>query len=100
LWPLGRDDPLSGLLDNLASLLAGMELLRERVTVDEELKRQLEPQLVELRGAANRVSAAADALRSALRPGEDETPMVRWMERQAEREGREGNLTLNAAPLD
>lgn len=100
VWPLGLDDALGGLLDNLASLLAGMELLRERVTVDEELKRQLEPQLVELRGAANRVSAAADALRTSLRPGEDETPMVRWMERQAERDGREGNLTLNAAPLD
>ncbi|HEU4457000.1 MAG TPA: helicase C-terminal domain-containing protein [Longimicrobium sp.] len=100
VWPLGLDDALSGLLDNLRSLLEGMELLRERVTVEEEMKRQLEAQLVELRGAANRVGAAADALRGALRPGEGEMEMVRWMERQPERQEREGNLTLNAAPLD
>jgi ATP-dependent DNA helicase DinG len=100
VWPLGLDDALSGVLDNLSALLVGMELLRERVVGDEELRRQLEPQLVELRGAANRVQSAADALRGALRPGEDAMKMVRWMERQAERENREGNLTLNAAPLD
>ncbi|HEX5725031.1 MAG TPA: helicase C-terminal domain-containing protein [Longimicrobiaceae bacterium] len=100
VWPLGLDDALSGLLDNLRSLQEGMELLRERVAVDEELRRNLEPQLVELRGASNRVDAAAEALRNALRPGEDAMQMVRWMERQPPREGREGNLTLNAAPLD
>ncbi|HEX8695984.1 MAG TPA: helicase C-terminal domain-containing protein [Longimicrobium sp.] len=100
VWPLGLDDALTGLLDNLAGLLEGMELLRERVTVDEELKRHLEPQLVELRGGANRVQAASDALRNALRPGPDDLQLVRWMERQAERADREANLTLNAAPLD
>jgi len=100
VWPLGLDDALSGVLDNLRSLREAMELLRERVTVDEELKAKMEPQLVELRGAANRVDGMADALRQALRPGEEEIQMVRWIERQAERDGREGNLTLNAAPLD
>jgi ATP-dependent DNA helicase DinG len=100
VWPLGLDDALGALLDNLRSLLEGMELLRERVTVEDEMKRQLEAQLVELRGAANRVTGAADALRGALRPGEGEMEMVRWMERQPERQEREGNLTLNAAPLD
>ena len=100
VWPLGLDDALTALLDNLRSLLDGMELLRERVGVDEQLKERLEPQLVELRGAANRVEAAADGLRSALRPGEDAMQMVRWMERQPERAEREANLTLNAAPLD
>jgi ATP-dependent DNA helicase DinG len=100
VWPLGLDDALSGLLDNLQSMLAGMELLRERVATDDELRRNLEPQLMELRGAANRVEGAADGLRMALRPGEEKVKMVRWMERQAARESREGNLTLNAAPLD
>jgi ATP-dependent DNA helicase DinG len=100
VWPLGLDDALTGLLDNLRALGEAMELLRERVTVDEEMQRHLESQLMELRGAANRVAAAGDGLRQALRPGEDELQIVRWIERQAEREGREGNLTLNAAPLD
>jgi ATP-dependent DNA helicase DinG len=100
VWPLGLDDALSGVLDNLKSLREAMELLRERVTVDEELKQKMEPQLVELRGAANRVDAMADALRQGLRPGDEAMKMVRWIERQPEREGREGNLTLNAAPLD
>jgi ATP-dependent DNA helicase DinG len=100
VWVLGLEDALEGLLDNLGSLLRGMELLRERISIDEALKEMLEPQLMELRGAANRVEAAQDALRASLRPPDDGLKMVRWMERQAEREGREGNLTLNAAPLD
>jgi len=100
VWTLGLDDALTGVLDNLKSLREAMELLRERVTVDEELQRQMEAQLVELRGAMNRVDGAGDALRQALRPGDDAMKMVRWIERQPEREGREANLTLNAAPLD
>ena len=100
IWVLGLDDALTGLLENLGKLLEGMETLRERIVADEQLKEGLEAQLVELRGAANRIGAAADGLRSALRPGEVEMKMVRWMERQPPRDGREGNLTLNAAPLD
>ncbi len=100
VWVLGLDDALAGLLEHLGRLLEGMEILRERVSTDEDLKQVLEPQLMELRGAANRVDAATTGLRTALRPGEDQVKMVRWMERQAQREGREGNLVLNAAPLD
>ena len=100
IWVLGLDDALSALLDNLTGLLAGMEQLKERVQADEQLKQGMEAQLVELRGSANRIGAMADGLRGALRPGEGEQKMVRWMERQPPRDGREGNLTLNAAPLD
>ena len=100
VWVLGLDDALSALLDNLTGLLAGMEELRDRVQADEQLKQGLEAQLVELRGSANRIGAAADGLRGALRPGESEQKLVRWMERQPPRDGREGNLTLNSAPLD
>jgi ATP-dependent DNA helicase DinG len=100
IWVLGLDDALSGLLDNLTGLVVGMEQLKERAQADEQLKQGLEAQLVELRGASNRIGAAADGLRGALRPGESEQRMVRWMERQPPRDGREGNLTLNAAPLD
>ena len=100
VWTLGLDDALTGLLDNLQKVQESMELLRERVTVDEELQRQLEAQLVELRGAITRVGGIGDGLRQALRPGDAGMKMVRWIERQPEREGREGNLTINAAPLD
>jgi ATP-dependent DNA helicase DinG len=101
VWPLGLDDGLTALLDNLGTLLEAMEMLRERITVDQTLREKLEQQLMELRGGASRVESASDALRTALRPGDDgKMQMVRWMERQAAREGREGNLTLNAAPLD
>jgi ATP-dependent DNA helicase DinG len=100
VWPLGLDDALSALLDNLASLLLGIGLLRERIAADDTLRRQVEAQLMELRGAATRVEMAADALRNALRPGEERMRMVRWMERAPARDGREANLTLNAAPLD
>jgi ATP-dependent DNA helicase DinG len=100
IWPLGLDDALTALLDHLRDLCEGMELLRERVTIDEEMKQQMESQLVELRGASNRVLGAADALRQALRPGEEAMKMVRWIGRQPEREGREGNVGLYAVPLD
>jgi ATP-dependent DNA helicase DinG len=100
VWPLGLDDSLTGLLDSLQSLLAGMELLRERIATDDELRRQLEQQLMELRGGANRIESATDALRMTLRPGDEEHRIVRWMERQPARDNREGNLTLNAAPMD
>jgi ATP-dependent DNA helicase DinG len=100
VWVLGLDDALNALLDNLAKLLAGFEQLKERVQADEQLKQGLEAQLVEMRGAANRIGAMSDGLRGALRPKEAEGKMVRWMERQPPRDGREGNITLNAAPLD
>jgi ATP-dependent DNA helicase DinG len=101
VWPLGLDDALTALLDNLGGLLEALELLRERVSVDQSLREKLEQQLMELRGGAARVESAADALRTALRPGDDgKMTMVRWMERQPARENREGNLVLNAAPLD
>ena len=100
VWVLGLDDALGALLENLTGLLAGMEQLKERIQADEPLKQGMEAQLVELRGSANRIGAMADGLRGALRPGEGEQKMVRWMERQPPRDGREGNLTLNAAPLD
>ncbi|MGI9183292.1 MAG: helicase C-terminal domain-containing protein [Longimicrobiaceae bacterium] len=101
IWALGLDDALTALLANLESLLAGIESLRERVIADEQAKEMLEQQLLELRGAANRLELAALALRSALRPGEDVTlKMVRWMERRSEKEAREINVILSAAPLD
>ena len=100
VWRLGLGDALGGLLENLDALLRGIEMLRERIGTDEEAKEKLDPQLLELRGIANRVEGAAHALRMALRPGKDTLPLVRWMEWRAGREGRESNVILSAAPLD
>ncbi|HET7273537.1 MAG TPA: ATP-dependent DNA helicase, partial [Longimicrobiaceae bacterium] len=100
VWVLGLDEALTGLLVNLDNLLAGLETLRERITLDDEARDKLEPQLLELRGAGNRLSGAALALRSALRPPEDALRMVRWMERRGDHHGGEANIILAAAPLD
>ena len=100
VWERGLGEDLDAVLANLDTLLQGLELLRERISVDEEARQSLEPQLVELRGVANRVDGAAFALRTALRPGPDGLKMVRWMELRREARDGEPNITLAAAPLD
>ncbi len=107
VWVLGLDEALTALLLQLDDLLRGIDLLRERIAVDEEARQNLEAQLLELRGTANRLEAAVFALRLALRPGEDALQMVRWMEARAERdsttrgaEPQAKNVVLSAAPLD
>jgi ATP-dependent DNA helicase DinG len=99
-WELGLRESLDGLLTHLDGLLRGLDLLRERIGIDEETKQHMEAQLLELRGAANRLEAAAHGLRAALQPGEESIPMVRWMERRGDREHRETNIILAAAPLE
>lgn len=106
VWTLGLEAALDALLVHLDRLLEGIDRLRERVVVDEEAKQSMEPQLLELRGVANRLEAAAHALRTALKPGEDAIRMVRWLERRASREAPTApesqpvNVILAAAPLD
>jgi ATP-dependent DNA helicase DinG len=103
VWRAGLSEDLEGLLRAIEALLRSLESLRERISVADETRRALEPQLVELRGASNRLESAMLALRSTLLPGPDAQNMVRWIE--ARRDAREGasemrNITLSAAPLD
>jgi ATP-dependent DNA helicase DinG len=98
-WSGAVGEALDALLSNLDAVRAGIATIRDRLAVDERRRDRLEPQLMELRGAGNRLEAAAHALRTSLRRGEEPVPMVRWMERR-EREGREVNVVLSAAPLD
>jgi ATP-dependent DNA helicase DinG len=100
VWEVGLAEDLAGLLGHLEDLLKGVELLRERVAVDEEARARLEPQLLELRGVAGRLETAAFALRGALRPAEGMLKMVRWMEIRRDPRGGDPNITLAAAPLD
>src|SRR5690606_31311414 len=53
---------------NLEVLLRSFDELRKRIGVDEEAVRALEPQLLELRGAANRLDSAVLAVRTTLNP--------------------------------
>jgi ATP-dependent DNA helicase DinG len=105
VWAGGLTESLDGLLANLETLLRGLETLRDRIGADEAAKQEMEAQLMEVRGVANRLDSAMHALRAALRPGRDAVPMVRWMERRRERrDGASGtpgtNVILSAAPLD
>jgi ATP-dependent DNA helicase DinG len=100
VWTLGLDASLDALLAHLDALLKGIEQLRERVGVDDEAKQAMEQQLLELRGVGNRLEAAVHGLRTSLKPGEESIPMVRWMERRGDRERRETNVILAAAPLN
>jgi ATP-dependent DNA helicase DinG len=100
VWENGLDEELAGLLMHLDTLLKGIDSLRERVAVDDEARTAMEPQLMELRGVANRLDAAGYALRAALRPAEDALSMVRWLEVRRDPRGGESNVILAAAPLD
>jgi ATP-dependent DNA helicase DinG len=99
VWDAGLREALDGLLVHLEKLRRDIEMLRDRIGVDEAVRERMEAQLLELRGAANRLDAAAHALRTALQPGEESMPMVRWMERRGDRDRRESNIVLSAAPL-
>jgi ATP-dependent DNA helicase DinG len=100
VWAQGLEEDLSTLLAHLDTLLKAIEQLRERISIDEEARTAMEAQLLELRGAANRLDAAAHALRSTLRPSDGGTPMVRWMEMRRDPRGADPNVSLAAVPLD
>jgi ATP-dependent DNA helicase DinG len=99
-WERGLDEDLPALLQELDRILRGVETLRDRVAVDEEVRTAMEPQLMELRGVANRLASAAIALRTALQPGDDAATLIRWMELRHDARGGEANVTLAAVPLD
>lgn len=99
-WSHGLGEAWEGLQQNLGDLQRGLRTLRERVQADERMREALEERLLELRGVQNRLDAAARGLAAALRPGETDVPMVRWMERQAGGADRPANLVLSTAPLE
>jgi ATP-dependent DNA helicase DinG len=100
VWEGGLEEDLSALLLNLSRIARGLESVREKVLGDEESARTLEPQLLEVRGAANRIEAAAIALGATLRPGDRTDELVRWIETRRDPAGGQGNIILAAAPLD
>ncbi len=100
VWARGLDEELPALLHELDGIVRGLELLRERMGMEEEARAAFEPQLMEIRGVGNRLEAAALALRVALQPGEDAETLVRWLELRRDARGGESNVTMAAVPLD
>jgi len=104
VWGAGLEEDLSATIAHLDTLQMGMKALREKVRVDEEVAREYEEQLLELRGVASRVEAATLAFRTTLRPERDGSERVRWVEfrpsRYAGAEEGDGNVLIAAAPLD
>lgn len=96
-WTHGMDVAFENLLTTLSVLAKGMQQLRDTVMVDREWSDALTEQLVELHGAAGRVSGAADALRLVFTGEGADAPLVRWLERRG---GREVNHAIRAAPVE
>lgn len=99
-WQQEVTEELRSTVTNLEVLLRSIDELRKRIGVDEEAVRALEPQLLELRGAANRLDSAVLALRTTLNPTDGGLEMVRWLEARRDPRGTEPNVIISAAPLD
>lgn len=96
-WTHGMDVAYESVLTSLRALARALEQLRDTILVDRDWADGLTEQLVELNGVANRVAAAADALRLVFTGAGADTPLVRWLERRA---GREVNHAARAAPVE
>lgn len=96
IWAAGLGAALDDLLAEIEVLGDGLRMVRERLETDERRAEELAPLLNEVRGVTRRLQSAGDALRAALRPGQDGAPRVRWLELK----GSERNIGASAVPLD
>ena len=78
-------------------------MVRERLETDTRRAEELAPLLDEVSGVSRRLANAADALRSALRPGAEASRRVRWIEAAGggSETGAGGrNVSVASVPLD
>lgn len=99
-WQAGVAPALTDLLVVLDRLARGLDGVREAVLTDRRATELLEEQLVEVSALANRVRAQADGLRTALIPGDEVVPLVRWLERRGGGPSQEPNVVACAAPIE
>jgi ATP-dependent DNA helicase DinG len=99
-WARGPAPALESLLLLLDELARGVAKLSERINIDEGWKRSLQEQLVEMQGVQQRLLETATGLRTALQPGRDNLPLVRWLERRGVSAAREPNVAVRAAPIE
>ncbi len=95
VWAAGLGDALDGLGYSLSLLREALLTLVERLSGEWEPGERIESLLGELRAASNRLEAARDALRMALRPPAGTPPLVRWIERRGA-----AHVALAAVPLE
>ena len=102
VWAAGLGPTLDDLLGEVELIADGLRTVRDRLETDERRAEELAPLLNEVSGVSRRLANAADALRSALRPGIDAASRVRWIEAGGSRDaGAEPrNVTVASVPLD
>jgi ATP-dependent DNA helicase DinG len=113
IWKAGLTVALDDVLREIVMLGDGLVMVKERFETDMRLEEEMSPLLNELRGVTRRLANAGDALRSALRPGQDGAKRVRWIEArqhtprrnaahdtyEAHEETRR-NVVVSSVPLD
>jgi len=102
VWGAGLGATLDDLLREIELLAYGLRMVRERLETDERRAEELAPLLNEVGGVSRRLANAADALRSALRPGIEASERVRWVEATGTREPGtdKRNISVSSVPLD
>jgi ATP-dependent DNA helicase DinG len=95
IWAAGLEDALQDLGFSLSRLREALVVVVERLAGDDEAGDRIASLLAEVRGIANRLEAARDALRAALRPAPGAPRTVRWIERRGG-----AHVALAAVPLE
>jgi ATP-dependent DNA helicase DinG len=99
VWGAGLGDALDGFGFSLGHLREALAALGERLTSQAEPSERMQSLLGEIRGLANRLEAARDAVRMALRPPAGTPPTVRWIERRGGAHVALAAVPLEVAPL-
>ncbi|HEV8410007.1 MAG TPA: helicase C-terminal domain-containing protein [Gemmatimonadaceae bacterium] len=103
VWTAGLGAALDDLLREIELIADGLRTVRERIESDTRRAEELAPLLNEISGVSRRLVNAADALRSALRPGADANSRVRWIEAggpSRDTAGEARNVIVASVPLD
>jgi ATP-dependent DNA helicase DinG len=95
VWRSGLRRALDDTLGEIALIGEGLQMVRDRIEGSSKLDEAAAPLLNETRAVIRRLDAAADALRSTLRP-DRRGDTVRWLEVT----GKEAAASLSAVPLD
>ncbi len=91
---------LDALLAALTHLARDLSELRRRIELASDVAEALEGRMLDLQSMERRVTDQARALSMVLKPGEDQSGAVRWMEWRGRAGRKPGNLVLAAAPIE
>ncbi len=91
---------LDALLAAFTHLARDLSELRRRIELASDVAEALEGRVLDLQSLERRVTDQIRALSMVLKPGEDESGAVRWMEWRGKAGRKQGNLVLAAAPIE